>query len=175
MLTDSNERPGPTPEGLGRLQQLLDRTRQGDASALPALGMALEAHPELWQQYGDLAAQAEAAWIELISGPDLFLRDSLYRKMGQLRTELSGPSPTPLERLLVSRVVACWLQVHYSDTIAAQLRDAGPARHTTAIRRQSWAQQRYLQAIRSLATVRKLLKPPPALTRVRPATACPSP
>jgi len=40
-----------------------------------------------------------------------------------MRTELAGPRPSPIERLLVQRVVACWLQVYHADAMAAQ---AGP-------------------------------------------------
>jgi hypothetical protein len=36
---------------------------------------------------------------------------------------------------------------------------ANPAQHTAALQRQNSAQQRYLQAVKALATVRKLLRP----------------
>jgi hypothetical protein len=146
-------------DALERLKQLLQRAEQGDEAVLPALGLALDAHPEIWQRYGDLGKQAEAAWVQMIAGPNLLLRESLTRKLEELRAELGGTSPSPLERLLVARVLACWLQVHYADTAYAQLRAASPAQHSAALKRQNAAQQRYLQAVRALATVRKLLRP----------------
>jgi hypothetical protein len=97
--------------------------------------------------------------VQLLCGPNLLLRESLTRKLEELRAELGGPSPSPLERLLVARVLACWLQVHYADTAYAQLKAASPAQHAAALKRQNAAQQRYLQAVKALATVRKLLRP----------------
>jgi hypothetical protein len=47
------------------------------------------------------------------------------------RSRPGGPDPSPLEKLLVGRVVAGWLQVHYADAPYAQLRGAPPARRST--------------------------------------------
>jgi hypothetical protein len=101
-------------------------------------------------------------WLQLIAGKNLLLLESTQRKAAQLRTELAGPEPSPLEWLLVERIVACWLQVHYSDAAYAQMKGGGPAQHTAALRRQNSAQQRYLQTVKALATVRRLLRPAPA-------------
>jgi hypothetical protein len=154
----------PKQEGedpiLERLQRLVQRAEQGDESVLPELRAALDANPWVWQRYGDLAQQSQAAWLELIGGKNLLLRESTQRKAEQLRAELAGPEPSPLERLLVERVVACWLQTNYADSAYAQLpRGTNPAQHTAALRRQNSAQQRYLQAVKALATLRKLLRP----------------
>src|SRR5262249_46508046 len=69
---------------------------------------------------------------------------------------------SPLERLLVERIVSCWLQTNYADASYAQLKGDSPALHTAALRRQNSAQQRYLQAVKALATGRKVLRPAPA-------------
>jgi hypothetical protein len=82
--------------------------------------------------------------------------------MEEMRATLAGKDPSPLEQLLVARIVACWLQVHYADGSYAQLKGGDPAQHTLMIRRQNAAQQRYLHAIKALATVRKLLRPSPS-------------
>jgi hypothetical protein len=39
------------------------------------------------------------------------IKETLCRNLELLRAALAGPNPTPIERLLVQRVVACWLQV----------------------------------------------------------------
>jgi hypothetical protein len=144
---------------LERLQRLVERAEGGDEAALPELCAALDANPWVWQRYGDLSKQSQGAWLQLIAGRNLLLQESTRRKAEQLRAELAGPAPSPLERLLVERVVACWLQVHYADASYAQLKGNSPALHTAALRRQNAAQQRYLQAMRALATIRKLLRP----------------
>ena len=146
-------------ETLERLQSLVKRAEQGDESALPELRAALDANPWIWQRYGDLAQQSQAAWLQLIAGPNLLLRESVERKTEQLRAELAGPGPSPLERLLVERVIACWLQVQYADAAYAQQTSPSPGQHTAALKRQAGAHQRYLHSIKTLATVRKLLKP----------------
>jgi hypothetical protein len=56
-------------------------------------------------------------------------------------------------------VVACWLQVEYADAAYAQLQGPSPAQHAASLKRQAGAQTRYLHAIKTLATVRKLLRP----------------
>jgi len=149
-------------ETLERLQSLVKRAEQGDESALPELRAALDANPWIWERYGDLARQSQAAWLQLIAGTNLLLRESVERKAEQLRAELAGPGPSPLEKLLVERVIACWLQVQYADAAYAQLQGPSPGQHTAALKRQAGAQQRYLFAIKTLATVRKLLKPAPS-------------
>jgi hypothetical protein len=74
---------------------------------MPALQMLLDATPEVWPAYGDLARVAEDAWVELVSGPNLLLKESLRRKLAELKSELpSDPAASPLEQLLVERVGA---------------------------------------------------------------------
>src|SRR6516164_1103310 len=117
-------------EILERLQRLVERAEKGDASVLGELRVALDANPWVWERYGDLAQQSQAAWLRLVAGRNLLLLESARRKAEQLRAELAGPAPSPLERLLVERVVACWLQVHYADAAYAQLKGTNPAQHT---------------------------------------------
>jgi hypothetical protein len=69
-------------------------------------------------------------------------------------------TPSLLERLVIDRVVTCWLQVQYWDWLAAQSNDRTLRQREYLQRSQDRAQRRYLSAIRSLATVRRLLLPP---------------
>src|SRR4051794_33893276 len=85
------------------IRGLLGRARGGDAAALPALRAALDGRPELWRAYGDLAAHARAAWVDLIAGHDLALAECLARQAAVLLGELAGPAAPPLERLLAER------------------------------------------------------------------------
>jgi hypothetical protein len=125
---------------------------------------ALSSDPTLWQRYGDLAEQATESWLVLLAGRDLMLHESARQKMEALRKELSGPDPSPLEKLLVERVVACWLQVHYADATYAQAK--GP-QHTPGLlaelmKRQESSQRRFLASVQKLALVRKLIRPAPS-------------
>jgi hypothetical protein len=138
----------------------LKRAQAGDLAVLPALCQVLADNPQLWKGYGDLAAQAEGALIRLAAGSNLLLSESLIRKLAALKEELGGESPSPLERLLIERVTACWLQVAYYDTLLAQARESSPARLKMLQGLQDAAHRRHLSAIKTLATVRKLLRPP---------------
>jgi hypothetical protein len=158
MSTTATEAP-KQDEVLERLRRLVERAERGDETVLPELRVALDANPWCWQRYGDLSKQSQAAWLQLIAGRNLLLLESTQRKAAQLRAELAGPQPTPLERLLVERIVSSWLQTNYADSAYAQLKGNSPAQHTAALQRQNSAQQRYLQAVKALATVRKLLRP----------------
>jgi hypothetical protein len=159
MSTTTTTPPKQEDPVLERLQRLVQRAEQGDEAVLPELRVALDANPWVWERYGDLAQQSQAAWLQLIAGPNLLLHESTRRKAEQLRAELAGPAASPLERLLVERVVSTWFQVHYSDAAYAQQKGSTPAQHTAALRRQNSAQQRFVLAVKALATVRKLLRP----------------
>ena len=149
------------PHDVDRLAELVQRAQQGDVTALPLLREALEADPSLWQEYGDLAAQAQEAWLQLLAGTDYLLAESVRLKLGALRQELSAEGASPLEKLLIERVVACWLQTCYSDSVYAQAKGPAstPSVRQELMKRQDSSQRRYLAAIKQLALVRKLLRP----------------
>jgi hypothetical protein len=160
-----------------RLAQLLKRAEQGDCSVQPELREMLATNPNLWKGYGDLAAQAEGALIQLAAGPNLLMAASLLRKLKALKDELGGESPSPLERLLVERITTTWLQITYYDAHSAQATGAREARSKLLLRQQDAAHRRHLEAVKILATVRKLLTPAPSpvevasrLDRSHPAT-----
>jgi hypothetical protein len=161
------------------LQRVLAQAEAGDATVLPRLRHLLDGRPDLWQVAGDLARNAELSWLLLITGTDLRARECLDRKVQALKAELAGPDPSPLERLLVERITACWLMVHYADGYYAQLKDQPVllALANDAERRQGRYQSRYLAAIRTLATVRKLMAraPSPLEIATRLAAAAPPP
>lgn len=134
-----------------QLLQLLQRARLGDLSTVAQIKKQLDEIPEIWRKYGDLGEQAIIAWIDLISGPDALLRESLTRKVQELRDELLvGEDAPPLERLLVEQIVCCWLQARHIDTLIAQNPSAASKLNT----RQNSAHQRLLKSIQALATLR---------------------
>ena len=69
------------PHDVDRLAELVQRAQQGDVTALPLLREALEADPSLWQEYGDLAAQAQEVWLQLLAGTDYLLAESVRLKL----------------------------------------------------------------------------------------------
>ena len=140
-------------------RQLLQRAQAGDPAVLSELRELLNARPALWRQLGDLGSHVEEVLLGLAAGKSLLARESIRRRLDELRAELAGPAASPVETLLVNRVVICWAQVHLADLEAAQKPKAGP-QGAHAERRQSGAQARYLAALKMLTLVRKLARPP---------------
>jgi hypothetical protein len=141
---------------LDELHQLVARARAGDLEVLPQLRAVLAEHSEVWR-CGDVAIMARDSWITLIAGQDLAMKELLTRNAEALRAEVVGPDPSPLERLLADRIVACWLQVHHADAMVAQAGDVSLRQAAFAGKRQDAAHRRYLSSIGALATIRKLL------------------
>jgi hypothetical protein len=142
------------------LEKVLRRARNGDEKALPVVRELLKNPANVDRLGGDLAWQAEQSLIRAATGENLAAREALTRKLELLRSELAGPSPTPLERLLVERVAACWLQLHYADILLAQQAGKLTLKQVEYHERtQDRAHKRYLSAIRTLALVRKLALP----------------
>ena len=155
-MSEPKPTEGPYTEAERRL---LQRAQAGDPGVLSELRELLDSRPELWRRLGDLAGHVEEVLVGLAAGRSLLARESVRRRMDELRAELAGPAPTAVERLLVGRVMVCWAQCHLADLEAAQKARAGP-QGAHAERRQSGAQARYLAALKMLTLVRKLARPP---------------
>ena len=123
-----------------RLQELLDATG-------------------LWRVLGDLAAHAEMSWLKHVAARDPAMREMMARKVEEMKAELGGPAPSPLERLLVDRIAATWLMVHHADIEVARVGDGDLRRSGPARKRQAHAHRLYNAALVALATVRRLLPP----------------
>jgi hypothetical protein len=142
------------------LTKILERARQGDKSVLPVVRKMLELPERVGALGGNLAWQAEHSLLRAATGDDLAAREAMARKLELLRAELGGPAPSPLERLLVERVAACWFQLHYAEAlITQQAENFSLVQAEYHDRRRDRAHKRYLAAIKALALVRKLVVP----------------
>lgn len=140
-------------------KDIIARAKKGDPTTLPQLVKLLE-DPLLVQQFGDLAFSAERSFIEKIAGNDLLAREALIRNQKLYRKDLNERSETLLERMLVHRVVACWLQVQDAENRYAQRQDKlSIAKSKFYLLRIDRAHQRHLSATKALAVVRKLAVP----------------
>lgn len=138
------------------IEELVRRARAGDESVADHLQCILNRHPEIWQQLGDLAGHAEQTWLKMYAGKDLAIRASAARKLAALRTDLLGVFPTPLERLLVDRIVVSWLRVAHLTLAAGLPKEMPPGQRDMIERRLERAEKQHVAAIRSLAVLRKL-------------------
>lgn len=105
---------------------LVKRANSGDRDALVRLRQVLDEHPEIWDEVGDLAAHAEAAFIAAIAGGDQLLAESLQRKSEDLKQSLTRPGASMAEKLAAQRVVACWLQLQHADTMCSHFSRSEP-------------------------------------------------
>jgi hypothetical protein len=147
------------PSDAAGFRKLVERAERGDATTLPVLRKMLEAPGAVDRLGGDLAEQAIISLVRSAAGENLLFKEALTRKLELLRAELTGPAPTPLERLLAERVVACWLQVHDADIRFAKAKDLGLKWGAYYQDRMDRAHRRYLSAIKALAAVRRLAVP----------------
>jgi len=142
------------------IEKIIQRARKGDKKALPAISEWMEKTPTIVERMGNMAVQAELSWLDATVGDDLYAKEAVKRKMAAMRVVLSGACPSPLEELLVERIVLCWLQVQYADTIYAQNMGKLDRKWSELHqRRQERYQARYLAAIKALAVVRRLQLP----------------
>lgn len=149
----------PTIDELREIKQVVALAKNGNESAVPRLREMLDRFPVLWERSGDIAREADAAWVTLIAGPNLHMRESLMRYLQQMRADLTRPAAEFAERLLVDRVVACWLQMQYFFAIEANAISAGetPKVSTFRAKRQEQAQRMYQTSVACLITMQKLL------------------
>jgi hypothetical protein len=155
----ARKKPEKPKTGVASSKDILDRLKANDKSAVPEFREMLKECPSLIDLGGNLAKTAEEILVNGITGGQLVFDELHAAKLAELRAELAGPQPSRLERLLVERVVACWLQVYHADAIAAQEENPTLAKGDYNQRRQDRAHWRFLSAVKTLATVRRLALP----------------
>jgi hypothetical protein len=167
---DEVERALPS-DPIERLQVLVTAAKYGDESAVKNIRECLDKHPEIWLRVGDLAAHAESLLIEIVAEGNQMVVESMHREVERLKADLYEGEPSPLERLTVQRIVACWLHCQYADR-AALAADAAGSRAATWGKQQLAAERRYQTSIRTLDTVRRLRpKATPLRAEPKPANA----
>ena len=149
-----------SPQTSDEIMQLLQQAEAGDESVVEQVRELLMICPELTDYLGgDLEKLTEQLLSTAVAGDNLAFREAIKHKMGALKLDLAGPVPTPLESLLVNRIVACWLQVQTADIAPAKSESTPISLAKFHLKRQDSANRRYIAAIRTLATVRKMALP----------------
>ena len=159
MDKEASQQSSPEPDPMDELFVVVKQARGGDSSVVPRLRAILTERPQLFHHYGNLAKQAEAAWVALAAGPDLFLKECLLHQTEDMRNGLIRPSSPPLESLLVERVVATWLQLQYFAAMEAQVHVKGEGVKLLQFyaKRQASAQKLYESSLAALLTFQKLV------------------
>ena len=170
-MTDPKRDPKKDPgDGLAKkdvdpdqIASLMASCRAGDREALAQLqaqdGTGAAFIDRALSNLYDLAGSIEQKMIEGIHPQDLLGQESIRRHVAVLRTELAGPEPSPLERLLVDRIVVAWLEVKRQDGFMAQFQETSFKQGEYYQRRHERAEKRFHQACKSLAQIRRLQGP----------------
>lgn len=159
--TETERSIGLTDDEEKRFAKLLGPAQAGNEKALAEVRPIIE-RGGMWPYIGNLARKVEEVWLDAMTGRNKIIREGYRRRADELRGELLAAGDSPLERLLVDRVVACWLQVAHADITYASLLNGES--HVLRVgahfqERQDRAHVRVPKAMRALATVRRLLVP----------------
>lgn len=149
------------PQTIDGLRTLFDRANDGDDTVLPQVHELLELNPQnaIPMLYGDLAANNEATLIGRLASDNDARYAAIQKQVELKREELAGPDSSPLVNMLVDRIVVCWLQVQLGDQLCLETgwMTQPQMEHREKVRDR--AHRRLLQAIKTLARVRKLAVP----------------
>ncbi|WP_169973117.1 hypothetical protein [Tautonia rosea] len=161
-LPAKSEAETEIPRTAEELRSLLDRAKLGDRSTLPQV-RALLSDPERSRWYVENLG-SPPNWLknhmaERVAPKDLMVRESFHRKLDEVREELAGPDPTPMERLLAERAAWCWAEVNIRQISYEQAENLTLRQAEFQQKRIDAAHRRFLSAIKTLATVRKLALP----------------
>ena len=116
-----------------------------------------------------LSAGAQRLLIQTISADNPLKEEALEVRLSQMRAEIAGANPTPLEVLLTERVVASWLLVEILEAlVSVQLTQSvetpvSPSYLLQMAKLLESVQRRYLASIQTLARVRKLQSNTPSV------------
>ncbi len=99
---------------LKAVRTLSTQVAAGDELALKEIRAILDSNEDLWRYLGDVEQTTLDYLIHvLLDAPQI--KESTRRTVAELKVTLLSPDPTPLEKLAVGRVVACWLFAHIVD------------------------------------------------------------
>jgi hypothetical protein len=122
------------------------------------LTRALRQAPELEMALSSIGEQVTRFLLQATAPENLLMRTLWPKRLEEMRRELAGPEPTPLERALVERIVTCYLAVSLAE-IDALSKGGTPEQREFYERRLERAHHRYTTAAVALARVRRLLAP----------------
>jgi hypothetical protein len=159
------EKSKEAKDRLAKLEKLSDKVANGDKKARGELRRALrESGPEVIREASELARMGQRFLIKTATRGRTLAEEALVVRLEMMRSEIAGPDPSPLESLLVEKIVSVWMLTELLDLLlSAQLTTELPKRQRMShsflkfyLGWQERAHRRLLSAIRELARVRRL-------------------
>ena len=157
--TPAAPKPAAGDRTQGEFIATVRRAEAGDPAALAEVKKLFDRPGAADLLGGNVAAEALRLLVEQHAGKNHVVRAAVTHRVEALRAELSGASPSPLERLLVDRVVLTWLHLHHLESQYAGRESMSLPLAAHYQKCMSVAQKRYLAAIKGLADVRRLALP----------------
>lgn len=151
----------PTPDEAKALAAMLKRvnTDKPKPADVDALRRVLDGNARIWRTVGDAAAPAVETTIDAAYSSALH-RESVRRKLEELKGELGAGGATPVERMLIDHVALCWLRLHIAEMIYTnRLHKADSHPYAAGVyweKRLTGAQRRFTRALETLAKVRMM-------------------
>ena len=103
---------------LAELRTFSEKAEVGDRKARRRLRrLVRSSSPEVIAEASDFVGRAEWMLANTISAGKPPMREAIQERMRQMRSDIVGESPTPLEVLLTERVVAGWLLVEVLEAL----------------------------------------------------------
>lgn len=158
------ELPKDVKDALGELRILSERAEDGDKSARKELRKAVrDSYPEIVREASDIARRGQWGLIKTAAAGEPLMEEALVARLDLMRLEIGGSDPTPLEVLLIERVVSCWILLELLELLnSAQLTHVDKSQqlpHSLLKFYLGWQEQahrQFLSAVRELAKVRRL-------------------
>jgi len=137
--------------------ELVRRANSGNKVCLAGLRKLLDEKPEIWRTVGNLSTLAEKYWTDLLSNGNKLAEESIPRRLKEMKAELAGPDPTPLEKMLIDMIGATWLAAQHGEISAASPPGASLRQANFWLKRAESAQRRLLNTVKMLTMVRALV------------------
>ncbi len=140
-----------------RLGAILAGVKRGDRRAEAEWRRYLERTPTAQAVYGDLPLQLRLVLLANVRKVSPCAAEAVGMQLKSMQNDLAGNNPSPLESLVVDRLVLCWLYLHVLELLDAE-------ESTNYLQRMiDRAHRRFLSACRALAVIRRI---PVAQTKV---------
>lgn len=155
---------------LAKLEELSDKAADGDKKARGELRRVLCASsPAVVAEASKLAKKGEWGLIKIAAAGDPLMEEALLARLDLMRSEIAGPDPSPLEVLLVEKIVAVWMLTELLELLLNAQLSASAKRERVShsflkfyLGWQEQAHRRLLSTVRELARVRRLQSGIPA-------------
>jgi hypothetical protein len=153
----------PKPPDPGQeTRELVKRASKGDQTCLPEIRALLSDGDRgryYRETYGSSADWLRQTIVNKGAGENVLVQEAIRQKLDSVRSELEGPNPTPIERLLAERASLCWALVNWYENSIQSIESMSVVQADFNQRKIDRAHVRFLSAVRTLVQVRKLALP----------------